>query len=185
MLFRDADPMQIAVPGHIIESAQRAKPGAQSAIEFISPRVIGTGNCAQTHTGRAVGDERRAAVPSNVDQRAQRTVCLADHDDRHVVEHAAAIRTRFRQLATQCEEHRRIAPGDADPGPSLLGRLGELHMPVLLLAGAFDLPAINAGMQAMAAELPNAEFHCVDDCAHLPSVERPDAINAHLVRFLT
>ena len=74
--------------------------------------------------------------------------------------------------------------GTAARGPSLTGKLNELDLPVLLLAGEFDFPGINRAMAAMACALPQAQLHTLEGCAHLPSVERPDMVNAFLTRFL-
>ena len=80
-----------------------------------------------------------------------------------------------------------LAAGDvgvAERGPSLIGKLQALELPVLLLAGEFDFPGINRAMADMAKVLPHSELHTLEGCAHLPSVERPDLINAFLTRFL-
>ena len=74
--------------------------------------------------------------------------------------------------------------GVAERGPSLVGKLQALDLPVLLLAGEFDFPGINQAMADMAKALPHAELHMLEGCAHLPSVERPDLVNAFLSRFL-
>ena len=74
--------------------------------------------------------------------------------------------------------------GTAARGPSLTGKLNEFDLPVLLLAGEFDFPGINRAMAAMACALPQAQLHTLEGCAHLPSVERPDMVNAFLTRFL-
>ncbi len=74
--------------------------------------------------------------------------------------------------------------GLAERGPSLVDKLQELDLPVLLLAGEFDFPGINHAMASMATALPHAELHTLEGCAHLPSVERPDLVNAFLTRFL-
>lgn len=53
------------------------------------------------------------------------------------------------------------------------GRLGELSMPTLLTWGAEDpLVAPSVG-EAMAKRVPDATFHVIDTCGHLPTLEQP------------
>lgn len=74
--------------------------------------------------------------------------------------------------------------GEAAPGPSLLGRLGELRMPVLLVPCGLDYPEIELGMRAMARQIPRATLHRLEDCAHLPSLEQPAQVGDLLANFL-
>ena len=69
-------------------------------------------------------------------------------------------------------------------GPAVRGRLSEVRVPALLLAGELDFSGINAGMQEIAAQLPRAIFHCIPGCAHLPSMEQPEVVNDYLRGFL-
>ncbi len=81
-----------------------------------------------------------------------------------------------------------LAAGDvgaAERGPSLMGKLQALDLPVQLLAGEFDFPGINRAMADMAGVLPHQQLHTIAGCAHLPSLERPDRVNALLTRFLS
>lgn len=74
--------------------------------------------------------------------------------------------------------------GESATGPSMLGRLGELRMPVLLVPCGLDYPAIEAGMREMARQIPRAVLHRIDACAHLPSMERPAQMSDLLSDFL-
>ena len=55
---------------------------------------------------------------------------------------------------------------------SLWGRLGELSMPVLLVAGALDTKFVGIAEQ-MAAAIPSAELAIVPDAGHVVHLERP------------
>ncbi|WBB82513.1 alpha/beta hydrolase [Micromonospora sp. WMMD882] len=69
--------------------------------------------------------------------------------------------------------------------PPAAGRLAELRMPVLVTAGALDLPDISRLADLIAATAPGAvRLPDVPDAAHLLPVERPDPVNAALLDFL-
>ncbi len=63
-------------------------------------------------------------------------------------------------------------------------RLGTLSMPALVVWGEEDALAPAAGGKALADALPNAEFHAISDCGHLPSLEKPAEYAALLRQFL-
>jgi 2-succinyl-6-hydroxy-2,4-cyclohexadiene-1-carboxylate synthase len=67
--------------------------------------------------------------------------------------------------------------------PSLWPRLGELEMPVLLLAGALDEKFVGINRQ-MAAQIPAARLEIVSDAGHTVHLERPSVFQHHLTNFL-
>ncbi|RIV37282.1 alpha/beta fold hydrolase [Micromonospora radicis] len=73
----------------------------------------------------------------------------------------------------------------AELDPPAVGRLGELSMPVLVGAGAADVPDIRQLADRIAAEAPRAvRLPDVPDAAHLLPLERPAPVNAALLDFL-
>lgn len=76
---------------------------------------------------------------------------------------------------------RRFSPGAQEP---LWDRLGELTMPVLLMAGEHDTAFIAVAFR-MATALPAAEVSIVPGAGHAAHLERPEAFAALLDRFLT
>jgi pimeloyl-ACP methyl ester carboxylesterase len=73
----------------------------------------------------------------------------------------------------------------AELEPPAIGRLGELRLPVLVTAGAADVPDISALADRIAAEVPGAiRLPNVPDAGHLLPLERPEAVNAALLDFL-
>ncbi|MEU4551412.1 pimeloyl-ACP methyl ester carboxylesterase [Micromonospora violae] len=69
--------------------------------------------------------------------------------------------------------------------PPAIGRLGELKVPILVTAGAADVPDISRLADRIAAEVPGAvRLPDVPNAAHLLPLERPEAINAALLDFL-
>lgn len=68
--------------------------------------------------------------------------------------------------------------------PSLWGRLGELAMPVLLLAGAEDAKFVEIARQ-MAARIPQAQLAIIPDAGHTIHLEQPAAFHTTIRNFLT
>ena len=73
--------------------------------------------------------------------------------------------------------------GETEP-PSACERLGELRLPTLLLCGSFDFPTQIALVERLAQQIAGARSQAIEGVAHLPSVERPQIVNAALERYL-
>jgi pimeloyl-ACP methyl ester carboxylesterase len=82
----------------------------------------------------------------------------------------------------------RIAEVDAaeerEPDPPVVDRLGEIAAPTLVIVGMLDQPDAVASADTLAAGIPNATLIRIDDAAHLPSMERPEAVNQAVRQFL-
>ncbi len=63
-----------------------------------------------------------------------------------------------------------------------LERLGELHMPALVVAGRDDPGSLAA--EAIHRHVEGSEFVVLSPAAHLCNLEQPEAFNAALLRFL-
>ena len=92
---------------------------------------------------------------------------------------AAAASEAFRAMATRVggavggAQMRALAARE-----SLWDKLPALTMPTLVLWGAEDsLVRVSVG-RALAAALPNAQFHALPACGHLPTLEQPRAVAA-------
>lgn len=72
----------------------------------------------------------------------------------------------------------------ADDGGAVARRLGELHLPILLLWGAED-PVIPPRLgRQLEAELPDARLVILEGVGHLPPEEAPDASLDPVLAFL-
>lgn len=76
-----------------------------------------------------------------------------------------------------------IASGMADP--ALLGRLGAIDVPALMVWGDSDRIVTPAYGRALAAVIPGARFAEIPDAGHLPHLENPDATWRAIDPFLT
>jgi pimeloyl-ACP methyl ester carboxylesterase len=71
-----------------------------------------------------------------------------------------------------------------DKPDSAMDHLSLIAVPVLLVAGALDGADILELHDELAEALPDAFAVTIDDAAHLPSLEQPDAFNEVLLEFL-
>ncbi len=96
---------------------------------------------------------------------------------------SGAVRRLFlemNEIALRAPEWRhRVEP------PSVVDRLGTIDMPALLVCGDLDSPYLQERHVWLAERLPMAQAEIMAGTAHLPSLERPDAFNGLLDRFLT
>lgn len=68
--------------------------------------------------------------------------------------------------------------------PPAIGRLGEVHVPTLVMIGGLDTPSTQSSAGLVAAGIPGARRIDLPDVAHMPSLERPDWFNETLLEFL-
>jgi 3-oxoadipate enol-lactonase len=70
------------------------------------------------------------------------------------------------------------------PDVPVSARLAEIDAPTLVVVGTEDLDDIKAIADKLVAEIPGARLVPIGGAGHLPSLERPDELNALLVEFL-
>jgi len=76
---------------------------------------------------------------------------------------------------------------DDDAGASGVdawARLEELRLPVTVAWGELDVPTVVELSEAVAARVPGARTRTLARCAHLPALERPDAVAALVAEAL-
>ena len=64
------------------------------------------------------------------------------------------------------------------------GRLSELHIPVLVIVGAYDNPYILGAGTYMAENIPSARKAVIEDAAHLPNMDHPAEFQRIVTEFL-
>ncbi len=62
--------------------------------------------------------------------------------------------------------------------------LGAIACPTLVLCGREDAATPLAMSQEIAAAIPGATLEIVEECGHLSTMERPEAVNAALLKWL-
>ena len=68
---------------------------------------------------------------------------------------------------------------DADFRQAVTG----IHKPTLVLCGALDIATPPQLGRELAGLIPGAQFYLIDDAAHLPCVEQPDAVVERMRQF--
>lgn len=63
-------------------------------------------------------------------------------------------------------------------------RLGEIHVPTLVVVGDEDIITPPSESRALAAGIPNSELAIISEAGHFPMLERPDRFNPLLGEFL-
>lgn len=76
------------------------------------------------------------------------------------------------------------SPGDEQAPPSAFERLGELAMPVHVVAGDLDLALFTASARTLASRVQQGTMTILPGVAHLPQLEEPQAFARELEQFL-
>jgi 2-succinyl-6-hydroxy-2,4-cyclohexadiene-1-carboxylate synthase len=92
------------------------------------------------------------------------------------------LEDRRRNTASGLASSLRTAGTGAEPG--VWDRLGELSMPVLVIAGALDAKFVALAEQ-LATAIPNATLAVVADAGHAVHLERPDEVLRVVKAFLS
>ncbi len=69
-------------------------------------------------------------------------------------------------------------------GVSAAGRLGEVHVPALIVVGDLDTPQTLEAADVLARGIPGARLEVIRGTAHLPNMERPEEFNRLVLGFL-
>ncbi len=67
---------------------------------------------------------------------------------------------------------------------NILGELGRIHVPMLVLCGSDDLATPPARSEAIARAVPGAKLVMLEGLGHMSALEDPAAVNAKLVPFV-
>lgn len=71
------------------------------------------------------------------------------------------------------------------PAPSATDQLHRLTQPAFVIWGDADFPHIKDRSKLMANTIPGARYLVMEDCAHLPNMERPIQFDEAVLEFLT
>ncbi len=70
------------------------------------------------------------------------------------------------------------------PRESIVGRLGEIDVPAVVIVGKEDQPLPVSCSREIAVGLGNASLVEIEDCGHLSSLEQPEAVTSAMLSFL-
>lgn len=167
---------------YVALSAAAAAPGRISRLVLISPVIDGvdpdervTDLWHRENAALEAGDLDRA-----VEVNVQGWVVGPQRD-------ADAVAADVRDLVTEMQRAAFASEDDGEevePDPLPGEQLDDVTQPVLLVLGDLDQPWIEACAHHLAEHLVDAQLEVIEDAAHLPSLERPERVNALLRRFL-
>jgi pimeloyl-ACP methyl ester carboxylesterase len=83
---------------------------------------------------------------------------------------------------TRDAEHQQGQPQPLEP--PAFGRLGEVRVPTLVIAGSDDQPLVVQTAAMLASQIPGARTVVMEGLAHVPNMERPAEFNQIVVDFL-
>ncbi len=69
------------------------------------------------------------------------------------------------------------------PVPAV-GRLGEIHVPMLVIVGVHDTPYMQAAASYLTDKVPSAQKVVIADAAHLPNLDQPAEFQRSVAEFL-
>lgn len=94
-----------------------------------------------------------------------------------------ALRKKVYDMNMIALRNEKLLGKDVPPPTSAAKRIGELHLPVLIVIGDLDEEYIAKAADFMAA-IPGAHKIVMHGTAHLPNMEFPKEFNAHVQEFL-
>lgn len=94
------------------------------------------------------------------------------------------VRARVRKMLRDNRDAENAAEKSVPLDPPARGRLGEIHVPTLVIAGDADLPEVLVSADILAEEIPGARKVVMHGVAHAPNMEQPEAFNRIVLDFL-
>jgi pimeloyl-ACP methyl ester carboxylesterase len=99
------------------------------------------------------------------------------------------VRTYAAEMNRIAVKNRTWATADANPlnplNPPAVGRLAEINVPALIMAGSLDNPEILRAADLLANEIKGAKKIIIPDSAHVPNMEKPAEFNRIVLDFLS
>jgi pimeloyl-ACP methyl ester carboxylesterase len=96
----------------------------------------------------------------------------------------SALRKKVYDMNMIALRNEKLMGKDVPLPTSAAKRIGELHLPVLIVMGDLDEEYIARAADFMTANIPGARKIVMQGTAHLPNMEFPQEFNAHVQAFL-
>jgi 3-oxoadipate enol-lactonase len=95
-----------------------------------------------------------------------------------------ALRQKVYAMNQIALENEKSMGRDVPLDVSAAQRIGDLHLPVLIIYGDLDEEYIHRAADFMATSIPGSHKILMPGTAHLPNMEFPNEFNAHVQAFL-
>jgi pimeloyl-ACP methyl ester carboxylesterase len=164
------------------------RPDLVERLVVIAPGLPGWEWSDETRAGWAAEEEAYEA--GDLERAAETSVAMwVDGPGRSAEDVAPAMRAAVTGMVLRSYERQRGAweAGAEEEqvlDPPVGDRLGEIRCPTLVLVGEHDVADMRGIAAHVAGSIDGARLVTVADAAHLPSLERPDEVNALLLDFL-
>ena len=165
--------------GRVALELAGAKPELVAKLVLVAPGLASTEWSEESKAGFAEEEELLDAgdLAGAADQQARMWLAPDASEEVRALTADMTVRSYDQQLAV--DDVRAVWPG-----PSAETRLAQLDVPALVVVGDADRAEMQELAASLAAALPNARLETIAGAGHLPSIERPDELNALLHGFL-
>jgi len=94
------------------------------------------------------------------------------------------VRARVREMVLRSYEQQRPGGAHEEGVLEVAARLGEIRCPTVVVVGDLDVPEMQAIAAHVADSVDDGRLVTIRGAAHLPSLERPDELDALVLGFL-
>ena len=159
-----------------------AHPDRVEALVLIGPVISGLPYSEHFHR-RGFANYQALLQEKDAEKRTRKIVEAWVQDPYLTDSNNAEARKRLRELLTK-NPGPLTAPDSRDPDRPAVGRLGEIHVPTLIVVGASDIPDVHAQAGVLQAGVKGAQRMVLPGAGHLVQMEKPGMLNREILNFL-
>ncbi|RJG11609.1 bifunctional 4-carboxymuconolactone decarboxylase/3-oxoadipate enol-lactonase PcaCD [Massilia cavernae] len=150
---------------------------------LVAALVVANSSSGYPDAARAMWQERIAAVKAGgVEAIADAVMGRYFHEDFRAAQPATVARYRRRLVATGTAGY--VACCAAVAGVDTTGRLAQVAVPTLVIAGELDAGTPLPMSEAIAREVQHGGLEVIEDASHLSAVEQPERFAALVHQFM-
>jgi 3-oxoadipate enol-lactonase len=182
--FAKAHVIGVSFGGGIAIDFTLSHPDMVTSLVLVAPNVSGYAPSAEVQQFNE--EEERLLEQGNLDAATELNLRTWVDGSRRAPEQAnPGVRARVREM--QYHAFTVPVPDGADQmrlEPPAIQRLAEMRVPMLLIAGEYDLPEVHARVSLLEAHIPGARHIVVANAAHLVNMEQPEEFSRLVFDFL-
>ncbi len=166
--------------GRVALELAGVRPDLVRKLVLVAPGLASTAWSEESQAGFAEEEEllERGDLTGAAAQQARMWLAPAAADEVRQLTAAMTMRSYEQQLPVDGQVR------GSWPEPSAEQRIAAIGAPTLVVVGDGDRPELVQLAARLADELPDARLETIEGAGHLPSLERPDALNRLLLDFL-